>query len=115
LFAFDVRGVDQEFCAVRLEQGDVFWGNVSKSSRCSAQRSSSRTINRLSCGQRLNSIWYQILLTFVDSEVCNRLPPVHGHAPSTFNTTTAEVNHEFAGVATKCGQHGLQAVESECA
>lgn len=25
LFAFDVRGVDQELCAVRLEQGDVFF------------------------------------------------------------------------------------------
>ena len=25
LLAFDVRGVDQEFCAVRLEESDVFW------------------------------------------------------------------------------------------
>jgi hypothetical protein len=25
LLAFDVRGVDQEFGAVRLEEGDVFW------------------------------------------------------------------------------------------
>jgi hypothetical protein len=24
LFAFDVRGVDKELCAVRLEEGDVF-------------------------------------------------------------------------------------------
>src|ERR1700712_2350242 len=41
--------------------------------------------------------------TFVDSEICNRLPPVHGYTPSAFHTTTAKVDNELVGVATKCG------------
>ena len=54
-------------------------------------------------------------LTFVDSEIGDRLPPVHGHTPPAFDPTTAEINDELFLVATECGQHGLQAVERECA
>jgi len=54
-------------------------------------------------------------LTFVDGEVGDRLPPVHGYTPSAFDTTTAEINDELVLVAAESGQHGLQAVERECA
>jgi hypothetical protein len=54
-------------------------------------------------------------LTFVDGEIGDRLPPVHSYAPSAFDTTTAEINYELVLIATKGGQHGLQAAERECA
>lgn len=57
--------------------------------------------------------WKRISLTFGDRKVGDCLPPVHGHPPSTFNTTTAEVDDELVGVTAKCGQHGLQAIECE--
>jgi hypothetical protein len=54
-------------------------------------------------------------LTFVNSEIGDRLPPVHSHTPSTFDTTTAEINDELLLVVTECCQHSLQAVKRECA
>jgi hypothetical protein len=40
-------------------------------------------------------------LTFGDSKVRNRLPPIHRHPPPTFNTTAAEINNELVGIATE--------------
>jgi hypothetical protein len=54
-------------------------------------------------------------LTFVDSEIGDRLPPVHGHTPPAFDATTAEVDDELFLVAAESGQHSLQAVERKCA
>lgn len=52
-------------------------------------------------------------LTFVDSEIGDRLPPVHGYTPPAFDTPTAEINDKLLLVAAECGQHGLQAIERE--
>ena len=76
----------------------------------------SRDQSRLSCRcdwtlARLDSI----PLTFVDGEIGDRLPPVHGHTPSAFDASTAEVNDELVGVTAERGQYSLQAVERECA
>ena len=54
-------------------------------------------------------------LTFVDSEIGDRLPPVHGYTPAAFDATTAEVNDKLLLVTAESGQHSLQAVERECA
>ena len=43
------------------------------------------------------------------------MPPVHGYTPAAFDTTTAEVDDKLLLVAAESGQHGLQAVECECA
>lgn len=55
------------------------------------------------------------MLTFGNGEVRNRLPLVHRHSPSTLDSSTAEVDDEFASVTVKSGENRLKAVESECA